>query len=151
MDVEAVAARLYPYYSPDAVHEAIVALLARTESPENPLAFCRRVAKRYQARPWTHTRAGARRCVVLADQGSALFGVDEGSPERVALAREVLNSLHPVDIEIGMGYLDPPVEDTPEGRSADSRARAVWRKRQARRSRREVTVNDGSKNTRTED
>lgn len=141
MDYEHLSAVLHAEYPEDAAQAALVALIQRPESPRNPLAYCRTVARRQAlgcvqavnaARPWLDRHGNTRLVHPDLDLDPGAFGTLD-PPQLARLeAREELTSLDPLDLVRGMGYLDPPPQDPRPLKSGDNPERKRYREARAR-------------------
>ena len=154
MTLDEIAVRLYPFHTPDAVHDAIVALLDLDVPPRNPIAWCRRVAQRAEVNAYRldSTRGGRPRLIHSTGVGvnpstpgddddfdpsitdARLFGVQEPEQLRRLEAREELRRLDSLDIARGLGDFDPePTNPRDTGRSEEYKAWDRWRHARKRR------------------
>ena len=142
IDFDTLTHQLHKRWGPDVAQETLVVLLSRPVCPEDPEAFCRSVAWRLtQRREWRNRKGKLTTLHTLLDpQGRELldetFGWYEAPQHRRVEAREELESLDPLDLARGLGYLDPPPQEPRKlvvtERERFNRARAYLKRRKQR-------------------
>lgn len=134
VDLDTLSRILHQRFSPDAAQDALVALLARPAPPDDPVAYCHRVAKRREALTgyWRPRKVPVTLVHVDVDVTlrDALVGSQEPEQERRLEARECLTALPDATLLLGAGYLDTH-EPAPPKRQ--DQARRTWAQRQRRK------------------